>query len=195
MWSGMLGRVIEVLHSDLEIDNFLLLNFVNASTEELEMVREWRNHPDVRKWMYNQHEVSHEEHLRFVKALKDAEGKAYWIVKKGRMYLGVVYLLNIRLLHGHAYMGIYSNPIQRNKGVGKTLISLVVRIAFDFLNLHTLKLEVFETNERAINLYRKAGFREEGRLKGFVRSGNRWIDVLIMGMINPEEESKNDGLS
>ncbi len=183
----MSDRHIELLHSDLKIDDLVLVNFVNASDKELDMVREWRNHPDVRVWMYNQNEISWEEHRGFVETLKSAKDRAYWIVKDADKYLGVIYLLNIRTLHGHAYAGLYSDPFKRHKSAGKQLMSAILKLSFDLLKLHTLKLEVFETNERAINLYKKFGFKEEGRLREFVKSNDGWIDVLIMGLVNPKE--------
>jgi UDP-4-amino-4,6-dideoxy-N-acetyl-beta-L-altrosamine N-acetyltransferase len=44
-----------------------------------------------------------------------------------------------------------------------------------------------ETNERAINFYRKTGFSEEGRLKEFVFKDGKWLDVIVMGIIKRDE--------
>ncbi|MGB9874387.1 MAG: GNAT family N-acetyltransferase [Hydrogenobacter sp.] len=41
---------------------------------------------------------------------------------------------------------------------------------------------MIETNERAINFYKRMGFREEGRLREFVFKEGRWLDVIVMGM-------------
>ena len=79
---------------------------------------------------------------------------------------------------------------QRKKipGVGRILDSLAKNIAFDILNLHTLKLEVIEDNKVVINLHKKLGFKEEGRLKDFVYKDGKWKDVIIMGIMNPKEK-------
>ncbi len=181
-------RIERFLHSDLEIEKYKLLNFINLSGKDIEMIRMWRNHPDVRIWMYSQHEIEEKEHISFIESLKKSYGNAYWLVKSESDYLGVLYLNRINLRHKHAYMGLYANPFQKTSGAGKILGRLVIRLAFDILDLHTLKLEVMEDNERAIKLYTKLGFKEEGRLKEFINRNGRWIDVIVMGIINPKHE-------
>jgi len=47
------------------MENIQLLNFIDLELKEKEMILEWRNHPDIRKWMYNQDEIKFEEHLSF----------------------------------------------------------------------------------------------------------------------------------
>jgi RimJ/RimL family protein N-acetyltransferase len=59
---------------------------------------------------------------------------------------------------------------------------LVLRYAFDELNLHRVSLTVFEYNERALRTYRKLGFVEEGRQRArLLRFGKRW-DMVVMGI-------------
>ncbi len=181
-------RIKRFLHSDLEIEEYKLLNFVNLSNEDIEMIRVWRNHPNVRTWMYSQHKIGKEEHISFVEHLKKSYDSAYWLAESESNHLGVLYLNRINLRHKHAYMGLYTNPFQKVSGVGKILGRLVIRLAFDILDLHTLKLEVMEDNERAIKLYTKLGFKEEGKLKEFVNRDGKWIDVIVMGIINPKHK-------
>ena len=62
-------------------------------------------------------------------------------------------------------------------------------------NLNRLELEVYECNERAIRCYRKAGFREEGRLRQRVYRKGKYWDVLVMAVLKEEferEESKRN---
>ena len=40
------------------MENIQLLNFIDLELKEKEMILEWRNHPDIRKWMYNQDEIN-----------------------------------------------------------------------------------------------------------------------------------------
>ena len=92
--------------------------------------------------------------------------------------------------HKSAYLGIYANPECKEKGRGKVLLKLLLKVAFDFFKLHTLKLEVFEDNNAAINLYKKLGFQEEGRLKEFILKDGKWKDVIIMGKTEPVKGEK-----
>ena len=38
-------------------ENIQLINFIELSEEEKEMVLKWRNDSEIRKWMYNQEEI------------------------------------------------------------------------------------------------------------------------------------------
>ncbi len=143
------------LKKNLVVDEYKFTNFVNLSDDEIEMIRKWRNSDNVRKWMYNDHIIYEEEHKKIINSLKGSEDKIYWLVKKGDLAIGVLYFINISWKHKRAYFGIYANPGKKIPGAGKTLNSIAIKIAFDILNLHSLKLEVIENNKVAINLYKK----------------------------------------
>jgi UDP-4-amino-4,6-dideoxy-N-acetyl-beta-L-altrosamine N-acetyltransferase len=170
---------------NFNIENVELVNFVNLDKELLEMVRRWRNHENVRKWMYTDHMISRDEHLRFVRRLKSDKKNFYWLAvdKLKNEPVGIIYLNRVDLRNRNAYLGIYANPERRIKGAGSILMMCIEKLAFEFAKLHTLKLEVMEGNEKAIKLYKRFGFKEEGRLKEFVFREGRWIDVIIMGKL------------
>ena len=66
---------------------------------------------------------------------------------------------------------------------------VILRFAFTELNLHRVSLTVFDYNQRAIRSYEKAGFRMEGRQRGFLkREGQRW-DLIYMGILRSEWEA------
>jgi len=169
-----------ILKKDFEIGDLLLINFINLNSVEKDLVRKWRNHKDVRKWMYQDHIISFEEHAVFIEKLKEENKNFYWLVKnKNGEYLGVIYLNKVDFLHKHAYLGIYSNP--ELKGVGKFLVQALKELAFKIAKFHTLKLEVIEANKHAIEFYKKQGFKKEGKLKEFVYKNGEWLDVIVMG--------------
>lgn len=55
------------------------------------------------------------------------------------------------------------------RGYGTEAVRLLVRHAFEELDLNRVDLHVFATNERAIRAYEKAGFVREGEADGIVR--------------------------
>jgi UDP-4-amino-4,6-dideoxy-N-acetyl-beta-L-altrosamine N-acetyltransferase len=179
------------IKENIYIEHYNLINFINLTEQESEMVRNWRNNESVRKWMYNDNEISIGEHRNFINLLKNYNEKAYWLVKIDKEYVAVLDLLNINWQYRRAYFGIYANPESRTAGIGRILDNLADKIAFEILNLHSLKLEVLETNERVINLHKKMGFTIEGKLKDYVFKDGKWLDVLTMGKINPKEENKD----
>lgn len=172
------------LKENFAFKGILLKNFINASIEEKEMVRECRNDESIRKWMYSDEIISQEEHFNFLENLQKDNKNFYWIVYKDEGFIGVISLNNINIKNKNAYLGIYSNPFCEMKNKGSLLSNCLIKVAFDIFELHSLKLEVIENNERAIDFYKKMGFEEEGVLKEFVCKDGKWLNVIIMGVIN-----------
>jgi RimJ/RimL family protein N-acetyltransferase len=68
------------------------------------------------------------------------------------------------------------------KGYGTDAMRLVLRYAFEILNLRRVELAVFDFNERAIRSYKKLGFVEEGRLVERRYKNGRYIDEILMAI-------------
>ncbi len=73
-----------------------------------------------------------------------------------------------------------------DQGLGCDTMRLMVRHAFNNLNLNRVYLFVFESNERAKKSYLTAGFVEEGRLRQDVYKNGRYLDVFVMGILRSE---------
>jgi RimJ/RimL family protein N-acetyltransferase len=73
-----------------------------------------------------------------------------------------------------------------SKGYGSEATSLLLRHAFDTVNLHRVWLHVHAFNERAIGCYERLGFRREGVLRDEVFRDGRYWDTLVMGILEQE---------
>jgi len=161
------------------------IKFYDLTYEDKIQVLSWRNNTDVREQMLNNETISTENHLRFIDNLKNDKRNAYWVVKNNDTCIGVIYLNKIDLVNKNAYLGIYANPyLKEVSGKGSVLMKQLLFLAFKELNLHTIKLEVFEDNKRAIKLYMKYGFYIEGKLKDFVLRNSKFHDLILMGLTN-----------
>ncbi|NOZ06224.1 MAG: GNAT family N-acetyltransferase [Chloroflexi bacterium] len=69
----------------------------------------------------------------------------------------------------------------RELGLGTTMMTYLLAWA-RAVGLEKVDLEVFSTNQRAINLYRKFGFIEEGRRRRAFRLLDRYADDVMMGL-------------
>jgi RimJ/RimL family protein N-acetyltransferase len=76
------------------------------------------------------------------------------------------------------------------KGYGTEALRLGLQYAFDELNLHRLTLTVIDYNTRAIALYEKAGFRQEGVFREFGQRDGKRYDMYLYGLLRPEWEAK-----
>lgn len=163
--------------------NVILLNFINLSDREKEMVRRWRNNSGIKKWMYSDHYISKKEHSSFIKALKMSSSDYYWLIKnKIGKYIGVIYLNRMDMENKSAYIGLYKSPNCKLSNIGNLLLACLKRVAFDVFGLHYLKLEVLYKNEHAIEFYKKAGFNEELRLEKIILDNGKRYDIITMGI-------------
>ena len=63
---------------------------------------------------------------------------------------------------------------------------LICKHGFETLNLNRIWLRVFETNQRAIRVYEKAGFTIEGRYREGQFLRGKYVDVMIMSVLHSE---------
>jgi RimJ/RimL family protein N-acetyltransferase len=73
----------------------------------------------------------------------------------------------------------------RGVGVGSLLLERLVAWATEHPHIERVGMEVFETNPRALRLYRRFGFCEEGRRRGAFRLDGRRVDSIMMGLLLP----------
>ena len=133
-------------------------NFIDLSLDEHKKILKWRNSEYVSKWMINKH-ISLDEHLNFVKSLKNSN-KLYFLVDD----IGVIYFI---LKDDYAEIGLYKNP-DKNR-VGKILMKKIIDYGFNHLKLDKLILYVFEDNKKAISLYEKFGFQQIDKRENIIK--------------------------
>jgi RimJ/RimL family protein N-acetyltransferase len=95
----------------------------------------------------------------------------------GEMVAGTVTLFSVGLVKVRhvVELGIAVHPAFRRMGIGSTLLSAALAHAESQPVLEKVVLRVFGDNEPALQLYRSAGFVEEGRQRGqyLFRDGSR----------------------
>ncbi len=89
--------------------------------------------------------------------------------------------------HANGWIGIgIGERDYWDKGCGTDGLRLMVRFAFDELNLHRLSLAVFDYNLRAVHLYAKLGFAVEGRVRQALHRDGQRADMLVMGLLRED---------
>lgn len=76
-----------------------------------------------------------------------------------------------------------------DQGYGQDATKLMPDYGFNLLNLNNITLGVFSYNERAINCYRKVGFKEIGRRRKSKLIGGKWFDGVWMDILAEEFQS------
>ncbi len=72
------------------------------------------------------------------------------------------------------------------KGYGTHASCLMIQHAFKKLRMHKVWLGVYAYNTRALSLYRKLGFVQEGILREQVYYKKKYYDEIIMGLLASE---------
>lgn len=94
-----------------------------------------------------------------------------------------------------AYRIALSSGEFTDRGLGKESTRLVLSYAFDVIELHRVRLEVYAFNMRAVAAYRACGFSIEGRMRDALCWEGRWHDALIMGVLDREFWAQYSSLS
>ena len=93
--------------------------------------------------------------------------------------------LQLRRRHA-AMLGISVAADSQGRGVGTALMQALCDYADNWAQLLRLELTVFVDNQRAIALYQRFGFRQEGLLRGFAMRHGAYADVLAMARLHPK---------
>jgi UDP-4-amino-4,6-dideoxy-N-acetyl-beta-L-altrosamine N-acetyltransferase len=151
---------------------------------DLERVLAWRNHPDVRTYMYDQHEITLDEHqCWFERALPDPK-KHLLVFEENDQPLGFV-SFNQVASGGICDWGFYVAP-EAPKGSGRQLGRAALNHAFTQLKLHKVCGQVLAYNHRSIAFHQSLYFQQEGVLRDQHFDGERYHHVICFGLMFPE---------
>ncbi len=108
------------------------------------------------------------------------------------VHLGGCGLFSFNQQARHAAFGIsIGDKSYWDKGIGMDALQTILRYGFETLNLNRVYLRVHESNHRAIQVYQKVGFIEEGRLRDDRFAHGIYEDTLVMGILRDEWEARN----
>lgn len=133
--------------------------------------------------------ISKAEHEQWFESLGTRKNLAFFMIEDidSGLAIGSCQLTNIHDVHRSAELQIRIGRSDfLNKGAGSEAVRLLIEHGFDKLKLHRITLHVFSTNSRAIHVYEKNGFIQEGALREAAFIEGRWVDVLVFGLIGSQ---------
>ncbi|KAI0300402.1 acyl-CoA N-acyltransferase [Russula brevipes] len=94
--------------------------------------------------------------------------------------------------HKTSRLLIWSRPEERvvGKGHWTEITRWLVNHAFRKLAAHRVTLKVHASNERALALYRRVGFVEEGRVKEYNWDDGKWFELVLMVILDKEWDTQ-----
>lgn len=120
----------------------------------------------------------------------DDENQHFAIVDDNDEYLGTISLKHIDQKNGNAEYAISTRKKIRGTGGNFQATQLILKYAFEELDLNKVYLNVLSSNIRAIKFYKKNGFVYEGTFKKHLLVNNMYQNLEWYGIL--KEEFKND---
>lgn len=166
------------------------------SQADAQVTLAWRNDPALRDAVmgYRFPVTQAREDAWYARILQDGgDRRADYAIESltdGAM-VGMTHLAEIDWIARHAGFGIIIGDASRQgQGLAAEAMRLLFGHAFGVLNLRRIHLRVAAYNVRALALYHRFGFREEGRLREHVFLDGRYHDLVLMGLMRADHATR-----
>lgn len=101
--------------------------------------------------------------------------------------LGAITLSNIRRgVAETGTLGYWVGQPHAGRGVGTAAAQAILAHAFGPLGLHRVEAACVPTNHASRRVLEKAGFRQEGLARAYLKINGRWADHLLFGVLDEE---------
>lgn len=117
-----------------------------------------------------------------IKRFKKAAGKIYLVTISGKEIIGFISFDNwdTRRTSHTGLFSVFIKKKWRGKGIGKILVGGMLDWAKENPMIRKISLYVFSTNKNAIALYKKLGFRQEGRFLNDMIIDGKFVHSVAM---------------
>ena len=162
---------------------------------DIGMIREWRNSPEVAKYMFTDRQITQKEHSKWIKQILSDTNSRYWVVVYNSEDIGLLSIDHIDLHNSRCFWHFYiAKTAHRGKGIGGYCEYAVLHYVFDELGLNKICGELLSSNEIMLNIHWSFGFKNEGVLRRHVKKGGQFMDVTLIGMLREEWETNKSAI-
>jgi len=163
------------------------ISLIDLTEKDLELVRNWRNSPEVSQYMYTDKIITQEEQIEWFKKISNNKTYKYWLISYNQKPLGVVNLSDINNNLKSCYWAFYLGDTSiRGAGIGAKVEYNVLKYVFDELKLNKLRCEVFVNNDMVIKMHEKFGFRREAYYREHCFKKGKYQDAVGLAILNSE---------
>ena len=148
--------------------------------DDLAMVLDWRNHDDVRQWMFNRQVIALAQHQAWIEQARHETDRCLLVFELVGIPSGFVNLHPVTP-GGIAEWGFYRAP-DAPPGSGRLLGKATLDHAFGVAGLHQVRGRVLGENAASIRFHQALGFCFEDTLPAHHHDEDGDHDVLIFGL-------------
>lgn len=158
--------------------------------EDLPLFARWHSDPEVRHWLHMSEMPTQSlevERQRWSVARNDPTRVSFVIETLDGVPIGNIGLIGIDAAHRRAELGIAIGEKDHwGRGYGTDAMRVIVRFAFEVLDLRRVELITDADNERGIRAYEKCGFVREGVLRAKRLRYGEPLDMLMMSVLRED---------
>jgi len=156
--------------------------------DNLEIYREERNQPDVRRWCRQTGLIDgNDQKAWYERQRLDTTISMFEIAKKNGDFLGVCGLTSIDSVNRRAEFSLWIKRSEQRQGYARMGLATLLDFAFGGLNLHQVWGETLESNP-AYQMFMKMGFRYEGTRRDFYYKDGRFWGAQLVSIKRAEWE-------
>lgn len=152
----------------------------------LEQVLDWRNSAHVRAFMYSDATIKWEDHLHWYERILADSSCDYRLFCHQERPVGLTSATQIDRHSGKCVWGLYIGDQGVPSGSGVWLGYHALNRMVGDLGMRKVVCEAFAFNNRALRLYEKLGFRQEGVFRKHIFKNGRYEDVVSMAIFDEE---------
>lgn len=169
-----------------------------SQKKDLYLYNNWLNDFEINLTFGRSHiAFNDEKQEKYIEDYNNSNDKFFFvIVKKGETFesdqaIGIGLLYDVDFVHGKATLGLLLDKSFQSKGYGKESANLLLKFAFNILNLNNIMLYAIDFNEKVIDMYKKIGFKTIGRRREAYPINNNVYDEIYMDILKKEFNEKN----
>jgi UDP-4-amino-4,6-dideoxy-N-acetyl-beta-L-altrosamine N-acetyltransferase len=151
---------------------------------DLGYVLRWRNHPEIRRFMLSQHEITLAEHRAWFDRASRDETRALLVIEEYGGPLGCVIFSGVEK-NATADWSFYSAP-GSPAGTGTRICATALDFAFSELRLHKVAGQVLDFNLASIRIHQRLGFTREGSLREHSLINGTHHNLFCFGVLSSE---------
>lgn len=158
------------------------------SIEDAEQFTEWLNDFETTDYLGRSDILTTlEGEKKYLEENSNPEATFVIVTLEDNKMIGTVSLERINWINRTATLGIFIGDKEfLNKGYGTEAIRLLLDYGFNYMNLHSIHLNLMSFNIRAQKCYEKCGFKETGRIRESRFINGRYYDVITMDILANE---------
>lgn len=157
------------------------ITLYTVEEDDAELILHWRNSPHVHRYMYTDHEISKDEHMKWMtKITSDDPSVDYYIACYQDNPIGLCGLYQIQPEHRRCKWGFYIGEEDAPKGCGRIMLSQLADVAFFDHPIRSIFSEIIQGNMPSLKLHQALGFQFGDIMPKHVVKDGRSLDVIVM---------------